>query len=271
MTPPAPLSFPSSPHPDGSSQATRTALSDALGEVRAFARSTYWALNRHFPSRTAKMLATLDPSTHRLVVEEQRHYAARALDGGHTPTASHRGSTTGRVGMGKPSARPVAAPLAPERQSAPEREKAPSERGTVKEAGSGSFGRRMVSESDQSHSSRPMADGGGAAPARRVGAGVSGARRVAVDSGKGSEVGSQRDSHQWDGEAVAPDRNDSHYESQPRSPLHPAQQWSAREDGRGSGAIRPPEADSGVGGEMASVERRSPPPSLSITAVVRCA
>lgn len=52
----------------------RSALTDAVSEVRATSRSTFWAFHRHFPSRADRLLPLLDAATHRLVLEEQAHY-----------------------------------------------------------------------------------------------------------------------------------------------------------------------------------------------------
>jgi len=65
-------------HADALCQAVRAGVCDALAEVRALSRSTFWALQRHFPSRAANLLAAFDVSTHRLVLEEQDQNIAGA-------------------------------------------------------------------------------------------------------------------------------------------------------------------------------------------------
>eukprot|EP00900_Chrysochromulina_parva_P018752 jgi/Chrpa1/26879/Chrysochromulina_OHIO_Genome00011886-RA len=68
-------------HADALATALKAALTDAIAEVRATARLSFWAYHRHFPSRTARLLPTLDASTHKLVLEEQASYAARVERG----------------------------------------------------------------------------------------------------------------------------------------------------------------------------------------------
>jgi CLIP-associating protein 1/2 len=50
---------------DALTTALKMTLADALADARAGARSCFWTLNAHFPSRCAKLLASLDANTHR--------------------------------------------------------------------------------------------------------------------------------------------------------------------------------------------------------------
>jgi hypothetical protein len=52
---------------DALSSALKRSLTDALPGVRALARTSFWAFDRHFPSRAKRILQVLDQSTAKLV------------------------------------------------------------------------------------------------------------------------------------------------------------------------------------------------------------
>lgn len=52
---------------DSLASALKTALRDALGDVRSLGRTSFWAFARHFPTRTNRILQALDHSTAKLV------------------------------------------------------------------------------------------------------------------------------------------------------------------------------------------------------------
>ena len=221
------------------------------------ARSTYWALHRHFPTRAAKILASLDPSTHRLVLQEKDHYAARALNGGGGGGCgcggrSGGGTATARPSSGRMSGRPVA-----------EREAGPAAEDGVQGTASrtrpqGTQGapppprRAPVGNggADSCQSSRPTPNGGGGAVSRRVGPAGGGARRVPVANGKASDAYSQRDTCREGPETSQPGL--SHREP-PQEPYRHGSQLHAhaREGGLGDGAARRiADVDGGLMSEM---------------------
>ena len=59
---------------DALTTALKATLADALADARAGARSCFWTLNAHFPSRCAKLLASLDANTHRYTPHYNPHH-----------------------------------------------------------------------------------------------------------------------------------------------------------------------------------------------------
>jgi len=137
-------------HADALATALKAALTDAIAEVRATARLSFWAYHRHFPSRTARLLPTLDASTHKLVLEEQASYAARVERGEIAQISGNvHGGSRGAVGGAAPerppsrpgSTAPTRAPPPPPRAPA-----APAE-AAVASSGGGGFGASAVETS----------------------------------------------------------------------------------------------------------------------------
>ena len=139
-------------HADALATALKAALTDAIAEVRATARLSFWAYHRHFPSRTARLLPTLDASTHKLVLEEQASYAARVERGEIAQISGNvHGGSRGAVGGAAPE-RPPSRPgsTAPTRAPPPPRAPAvpavPAE-AAVASSGGGGFGASAVEAS----------------------------------------------------------------------------------------------------------------------------
>ncbi|KAL1495781.1 hypothetical protein AB1Y20_016643 [Prymnesium parvum] len=165
-------------HADALCQAVRAGVSDALAEVRSLSRSTFWALHRHFPSRANKVLASLDQSTHRLVVEEQQHYSAGS--GARRPSAPPprisrpapplRGQSTPALGL------PSEVELPPPR--------CPSERDLCRGRAGSAPQRRVLADAQEEAAE-------GLSSQRRVVS--SGARRVPSEAAKAKEKEKERE------------------------------------------------------------------------------
>ena len=95
-------------HADAIATSIKSLLTDQTGEVRATARISFWAYHRHFPTRTARLLPTLDASTHKLLLEEQTLYSQRVARGEVALISGivHGGSRGAVGGTERPSSRP---------------------------------------------------------------------------------------------------------------------------------------------------------------------
>lgn len=67
-------------HADALIGALRVALRDAVADVRALARSAFWALNAHLPAHCSALMAASDVQTQRLLREEEHAAAQRSLE-----------------------------------------------------------------------------------------------------------------------------------------------------------------------------------------------
>ena len=70
--------------------AIRKGMKDANSEARAAARRCYWAISPRWPDRAQRILASIDPSTHRLLLSEEYQPSSPTLS---TYTKARRQST----------------------------------------------------------------------------------------------------------------------------------------------------------------------------------
>lgn len=138
-------------HADVLINALKAAIHDALAEVRALARSAFWALSAHLPGQCRTLLDSLDAPTARLLEEEQ----ARARGG---PPLPQRSASTGVVER-------------PRATSAPRRLASASHLSGVR----GGAAERTAAAAD----ARAAEAAGAPAPGPRLGSAASGAARVA--------------------------------------------------------------------------------------------